>query len=319
MNNPLLSIIVPVYNVEAFLPICVDSILAQTYTNIEVILVDDGSPDNCGKICDDYANKDNRITVIHKENGGLSDARNAGIEIANGEYIWFVDSDDYILFDCLNVLISEISDNSLDLLSFNFQKITPEGVKIQTNINYGSRSRIINGVKLLNSYTVISNAWMYIFSKKIIDKYNLRFIKGIYHEDEAFTTVYISYVERYKHLDDIVYGYLVRSDSIMNTSDYSKKVKRLHDLVVVLWAISERRLETSGVIYKGLSLKLEQLLISLFFRMKNEEIENRDVEEIISKLKNLSLYPLRIKHQKLKFKITGMLLNSKVFLKIYYR
>lgn len=93
---PTLSIIVPVYKVEPYLHRCVDSILAQTFTDFELILVDDGSPDNCGAICDEYAAKDSRILVIHKENGGLSDARNAGLDIAKGEYIGFVDSDDYI-------------------------------------------------------------------------------------------------------------------------------------------------------------------------------------------------------------------------------
>lgn len=99
MSLPLISIIVPVYKVEAFLPRCVDSILSQTYSNIEVILVDDGSPDRCGQICDDYASRDVRVKVIHKPNGGLSSARNAGIEIASGEYITFVDSDDWVDID----------------------------------------------------------------------------------------------------------------------------------------------------------------------------------------------------------------------------
>ena len=95
-EHPLISVIVPIYKVEKYLSKCIESIIAQEYSNIEIILVDDGSPDNCGKICNDYAIKDNRIKVIHKENGGLSSARNAGIDIAQGEYIGFVDSDDTI-------------------------------------------------------------------------------------------------------------------------------------------------------------------------------------------------------------------------------
>ena len=95
-SNPLISVIVPIYKVEAFLRRCVDSLLAQTYTNLEIILVNDGSPDGCGMICDDYAARDSRIRVIHKENGGLSSARNAGIDVASGDYLAFVDSDDWI-------------------------------------------------------------------------------------------------------------------------------------------------------------------------------------------------------------------------------
>ena len=90
-----ISIIVPIYNVEKYIRKCIESIINQTYRNIEIILVDDGSPDNCGKICDEYAKKDSRVKVIHKKNGGLSDARNKGTEVATGEYIMYVDSDDY--------------------------------------------------------------------------------------------------------------------------------------------------------------------------------------------------------------------------------
>ena len=96
MSQPLVSIIVPIYKVEPYLRRCLDSIVNQSYTNLEIILVDDGSPDNCPQICDEYASKDNRIKVIHKKNGGLSDARNAGLDICKGEYISFVDSDDWV-------------------------------------------------------------------------------------------------------------------------------------------------------------------------------------------------------------------------------
>ena len=98
----MVSVIIPIYRAEKYLNECVDSVLAQTYRDLEIILVDDGSPDNCGAICDDYAAKDSRVKVIHKENGGPSDARNAGLAIAHGEYIYFLDSDDYCLLWCVD-------------------------------------------------------------------------------------------------------------------------------------------------------------------------------------------------------------------------
>ena len=104
----LITVVVPVYKVEKYIDRCVTSIINQSYKNLEIILVDDGSPDNCGKICDDYARKDERIKVIHKENGGLSDARNAGINIAKGKYITFIDSDDYIKYDYVEFLYNNI-------------------------------------------------------------------------------------------------------------------------------------------------------------------------------------------------------------------
>ena len=115
MNNPLISIIVPIYNVEVYIRNCVDSILGQSYENIEIILVDDGSPDNCGDICDEYGSKDKRIKVIHKKNGGLSSARNAGIDIATGDYLGFIDSDDWIESDMYESLYTALTSHKADI------------------------------------------------------------------------------------------------------------------------------------------------------------------------------------------------------------
>lgn len=115
MNTPLISVIVPVYNVEKYLPRCIDSILNQTYKNLEIILVDDGSPDNCPAICDEYAQKDSRIKVIHKANGGVSSARNVGLDVATGEYIGFVDSDDWIEPDMYEFLFMRATDYNVDI------------------------------------------------------------------------------------------------------------------------------------------------------------------------------------------------------------
>lgn len=119
---PLVSVVVPIYNVELYLKECVDSILSQTYKNIEVILVDDESPDLCGKICDDYAALDGRIKVVHKKNGGLSDARNAGMKVATGDLITFVDSDDYISKEFVKILFDAMSENNSDIAIANMKR-----------------------------------------------------------------------------------------------------------------------------------------------------------------------------------------------------
>lgn len=121
-----LSIIVPVYNVEPYLRRCVDSILNQTFSDFELILVDDGSPDSCGAICDDYAARDRRIKVIHKANGGVSYARNEGLDIAQGEYIGFVDSDDYIHPKMYEILVGVIEREQVDLVQCGYQRVCPE-------------------------------------------------------------------------------------------------------------------------------------------------------------------------------------------------
>ncbi len=127
---PKISIIVPVYKVEKYIHQCIDSILKQTFTDIELILVDDGSPDSCGKICDEYAVKDRRVKVIHKENGGLSDARNTGVKCAKGEYISFVDSDDWIAPNALEEALWQMLKNEVDMLKFGF--IKTDGRKSKT-------------------------------------------------------------------------------------------------------------------------------------------------------------------------------------------
>ena len=120
MNKPLISVIIPVYNVEEYLDECVQSVLNQTYKNLEVILVDDGSPDRCPQMCDEYAKVDNRVKVVHKQNGGLSDARNAGLEIATGDYIGFIDSDDFIERNMYEVLLDKLQSAGTEVVSSKF-------------------------------------------------------------------------------------------------------------------------------------------------------------------------------------------------------
>lgn len=120
MNKPLISVIIPVYKVEEYLDECVQSVLNQTYKNLEVILVDDGSPDRCPQMCDEYAKADNRVKVVHKQNGGLSDARNAGLEIATGDYIGFIDSDDFIERNMYEVLFNKLQSAGTEVISSKF-------------------------------------------------------------------------------------------------------------------------------------------------------------------------------------------------------
>ena len=128
-NKPLLSVIVPIYNVEEYLEKCLDSIINQTYKNLEIILVDDGSPDKCPQICDEYAKKDDRIVVIHKENGGVSSARNLGLDIAKGEFITFVDSDDWIDETMYEKMMLKQAEENLDLVFTRYKTIKNGSIK----------------------------------------------------------------------------------------------------------------------------------------------------------------------------------------------
>ena len=152
MYEDLISVIVPVYNVENYLRECLDSIVAQTYRNIEVILVDDGSKDSSGKICDEYADKDNRIKVIHKENGGVSAARNTGLDIAKGEWISYVDSDDYIESTMIETLICLAKKNDVELAMCSFKDISEcENVTQENDIRIFSKDELIYNYVVRNA------------------------------------------------------------------------------------------------------------------------------------------------------------------------
>lgn len=185
-----ITIIVPVYDVEKYINRCVDSILNQTFTDFECILVDDGSPDNCGKICDEYAKKDKRIKVIHKPNGGLSDARNAGIDIAMGEYLSFIDSDDWIHPQMLEILYEGIKKSNVLLSVCAYEEIKNEREtyfkKIEKPI-----FEIKNGMSFLteNNVTAVV-AWNKLYHRELFN--DIRYPLGKWHEDE-FTTYKLLY------------------------------------------------------------------------------------------------------------------------------
>lgn len=222
----LISVIIPVYKVEDFLNRCVDSILDQTYENLEIILVDDGSPDRCGVICDEYAKKDDRIKVIHKENGGLSDARNVGIEAATGDYITFLDSDDWVHMNYLKVLHSLLKSKNADISVCNFVKIYSENIPPNTGNAIIYEYSNIDALNQLSGefYVQMVVAWGKLYKTDLFN--DIRFPVGKIHEDE-FTTYKLLY-KAYKVVfttEPLLY-YWQRQDSIMGSGFKIKN--RLH-------------------------------------------------------------------------------------------
>lgn len=186
-----LSIIVPVYNVEPFLRRCVDSILAQTCTDFELILVDDGSPDNCGAICDEYAQKDSRIFVVHKENGGLASARNAGMKVAGGKYVLFCDSDDFVAPEWCEHLCACAEEHSHDLVFGGFDIAGPEGTFKRNGASYqGHFSRQDFFDKSLPGF-----AWSKVFDLEILRDNKITFPEDVIIEDLPFVLRYLEHVD----------------------------------------------------------------------------------------------------------------------------
>ena len=225
--NSLITIIVPVYNVEKYLRKCIDSILCQTYENLQIIFVDDGSTDGSATICDDYAAKDNRIEVIHKANGGLSSARNAGLDIARGDYISFVDSDDYVANDMIEIAYNAITDKNADLCIFgikwiyengnNYDKVLPSPISNETLTKNKAFDKLCS-----SNYFYYVTAVNKLYKKSIFS--SLRFPVGRLHEDEFAVHYIFNACEKIVSVKKELYFYVQRENSIMHSQ---VSIKRL--------------------------------------------------------------------------------------------
>lgn len=221
--KPLISIIVPIYKVEKYLDKCVESLVNQTYTNLEIILVDDGSPDCCPEMCDKWAEKDSRIKVIHKPNGGLSDARNAGMKVANGEFVLFVDSDDWIERNMIEVLYNEIVHSDSDIVACGIRMVWDDGSpdKILTE---ACGKRVFNSkeeamTSLMQEMCILQTVWNKLYKRKNIE--NILFPVGKINEDEFWTWKAIASSNKVVYIDVPLYNYLQRSGSIMRNSNFN--------------------------------------------------------------------------------------------------
>ena len=222
-NSDLISVIVPVYKVEEYLDRCVESIVNQTYMNLEIILVDDGSPDDCPQMCDDWAKKDNRIKVIHKENGGLSDARNTGLDIAQGEYIGFVDSDDYIHPKMYELLYKSIVSNNADMSICDTRIVDEDGNSIiNKNLFSPFVQKNISGKTVLEQKLFEKEGWKWIvvwpklYTKCLFE--NVRFPNGKINEDEFIAQDIFVNCANLVCVNEQLYCYVQRSGSITNNN-----------------------------------------------------------------------------------------------------
>lgn len=214
---PKITVIVPVYKVENYLSACIDSILAQTFKDFELILIDDGSPDNSGIICDNYAKKDRRVSVIHQVNQGLSSARNAGLDIAKGEYITFIDSDDVVTNDFLNVMFTVASNESVDITICEMFKFE---IDSQIELNRYVRKQPTECLKMTNKEVCIQlyrggirvNAWGKLYKTELFEK--RRFPFGRVHEDQAIVPLVCYEADSIVLVNLNLYGYRIRPESI---------------------------------------------------------------------------------------------------------
>lgn len=262
--KPLISIIVPVYNVETYLAKCVDSILAQTYTNLEIFLVNDGSSDFCGKLCDEYAKEDKRIKVIHKKNGGLSDARNVAIDVTTGEFITFIDSDDYVTDDYIMTLYSLIEKYECKV-----------SIALYNTFVEGSKPKVVNRVYREDCQTNIkaieemfyqekydTASWAKLYHSSLFAT-GIRYPKGIVYEDLATTYLLIFQSDKVAFCNRRIYNYLLRRDSIEGSSFSSKKM----DSALKVCELMESHLDILGKVMQAYQCRMMSFFFHLLLKM----------------------------------------------------
>lgn len=293
------SIIVPVYQVENYIRQCVDSILAQTFTDFELILVDDGSKDRSGQICDEYAVMDQRVKVFHKKNGGLSDARNYGMDQADGNYFMFVDSDDYIAPTMLEYLYTALINKEADIAVCNFLYFFEEDRKKDFSTNI--QSEILSGAEIFykrkneRSYGIWTVAWNKLYKRETLGKVRFRF--GKYHEDEFWANDIYQMDIKVVTIPECLYYYRQRNNSIMGR----KNIKRDFDILealqerIAVYFMDERHADQA---YKVMIFSLEYLAESKKL-ISNKDEENQFLQaekytkDIIKQLKKMKLSKIK--------------------------
>lgn len=302
-----ISIIVSIYNVENYLEKCIKSLLNQDIDDYEIILVNDGSKDNSVNICNKFVDKYDNIRLLNKENGGLSSARNYGLNKAKGKYVFFVDADDYIEDNCLGKIYSILEENELDILQINYREVI-DNEKSNNKINYSDENNIITGKEWIKTRKIIPMIWTYIYNREFLLNNQLIFKEGIYHEDAEFTPRALMAANRTMFKDICVYFYIIRNGSIMR----SKNIKKSLDLIVIGKEIKKikdsvnenellKALEARESYMYGASISgciKQGYKIQTLFKDKNEK-------KYISKI--------LLNSSRLKYKITGLMIKLNIY------
>lgn len=309
-----LSIIVPVYGVEQYLRKCVDSLLAQDLSSseYEILLVDDGSPDACPQICDSYAEAYENIRGLHRKNGGLSAARNSGIEVARGEYIMFVDSDDYIEPNVLKGLMEQVERDKLDVLRYRLQYENPQyevynPYKSDPFKGNDYSEEPTDGITFLNErMNTQCYAWAFVIKRSlivdnresIVDRQDCLFTPGIYFEDTDWTPRMLVRAKRVASTETVVYNYLMREGSITKAINRGKQKKVLDDKMYLIGSLQKQSndLQAKGQDNRWFARMIADNVISIIGIIAKDFYKER--KEYLSLLKQYGVYPIQSSHIK---------------------
>lgn len=312
MKVPKVSIIIPVYNVEKYLRRCVDSVLNQTYKNLEIILVDDGSPDGCPAICDEYTLQDKRIKVIHKGNGGSSSARNAALNSdLLGEFVTFLDSDDWIEPDMYEYMLSLVDNYDADVVEIKLQLAFSDNEK---HIQSPEQIQVFWGEQILNEYMEVTtrkggfSCCIDLFKKEIIG--NVRFREGKKCEDMDFKYLVLSQAKRYVKSNQVKYYYFQHGISI-STGGLTKKDYEIYEASEILYNLTKN--EDYGTIRKNGKISLAKAPLSILAKMAyygiaDNSLSKKEVLKMWMPLHRKNLLILINSHIRISRKILSVLL-----------
>lgn len=295
----LLSIIVPVYNVEAYLNKCVGSLLDQDLSpdDYEIILVDDGSTDSSGKICDELADAHKNIRVIHRQNGGLSKARNTGIDTARGQYVQFVDADDYLNTNVLGAITRRMVLQNLDILRINYQNVNEDGKVFEPNkyskpfVDYSED--ICDGLTFLNERLGFAcYAVQFVTRTTLLQLAGNNFREGIYFEDVEWTPRILLQAERVASMSTMVYNYLYRHNSITRNVDLARKRKALDDKLFLVHFLYQLGCDYPGC--EWFDGMVAQTVLSILLEVGRFFYPDR--KKYIRELKKMNVFPLSLFH-----------------------
>ena len=285
MTSPLVSITVPIYKVQKDLPRCLDSLINQTLENIEIILVDDGSPDQCGNICDEYAAKDHRIKVIHKENGGLASARQAGLELCSGIYYTVCDGDDWVEADIYEKLYNKAGAEDADIVLSNYYNDYPDGRQIASkSYSYTTQEQYIEDLMF---HRAPVNTWCKLFKISTIKEHSISYQEGInMGEDSLFLFKLLLAPLKICTVDDAFYHY----QRGLNTTTYTNNITQ-HSVEQIEYIYNWKRENYNNNIYKGAHIHAFVNLI--FTALRAKDIQKEEFQRLT---KSLSLW-LLIRHR----------------------
>lgn len=286
------SIIIPVYNVENYIDKCLSSILDQTYEKFEVIIVNDGSPDNSVDIINKYVNKDKRFHLFNKENGGLSDARNYGVEQATGDVMIFIDGDDYIDKDLLLKIEKEMStDRLIDVVRFQLRLVNDSGdVLEQPGYKVFNRLSSIDAYKIMLENNYVDIACGYAYRKDFFLKNNFKYAKGKIHEDFGLTHLILIKTNKMSSIDCIGYNYVQRDGSIVNTYNRKQNLRKVYDTLYHFDNYVKILTKDSSIPIESKNLLLNYIVQAVLVRAKL--LQGKDLKKYVRELKKRKIYKL---------------------------